>query len=178
MDWANATARRDGNRLSFVIWWSYIRHFMVVLKYITWLSTRQMHATSWCKINHAYIKWSFHTMTISKWLFWSAAVCPWWRHQMETFSALLAICARNSPVSGEFPAQRPVARSFNVLFDLCLIKHSPGWWFETPLWSLWRHRNAACTFTVMNTLQCVAPLLSQSGSFNVWNALKILWNAS
>ena len=25
--------------------------------------------------------------------------CPWWRHQMETFSALLAICARNSPVN-------------------------------------------------------------------------------
>ena len=28
-----------------------------------------------------------------------------WRHQMETFSALLAICAGNSPVTGEFPAQ-------------------------------------------------------------------------
>ena len=27
----------------------------------------------------------------------------WWRHQMETFSALLAICAGNSPVTGEFP---------------------------------------------------------------------------
>ena len=26
-----------------------------------------------------------------------------WRHQMETFSALLAVCAGNSPVSGEFP---------------------------------------------------------------------------
>ena len=38
----------------------------------------------------------------------------WWRHQMETFSALLALCAGNSPVSGEFPAQRPVTRSFDV----------------------------------------------------------------
>ena len=38
----------------------------------------------------------------------------WWRHQMETFSALLAICAGNSPVHGEFPAQRPVTRSFDV----------------------------------------------------------------
>ena len=46
----------------------------------------------------------------------------WWRHQMETFSALLAICAGNSPVSGEFPAQRPVTRSFDVLFDLRLSK--------------------------------------------------------
>ena len=41
----------------------------------------------------------------------------WWRHQMETFSALLAICAENSPVPGEFPAQRPVTRSFDVLLD-------------------------------------------------------------
>ena len=35
---------------------------------------------------------------------------PWWRHQMETFSALLALCAGNLPVTGEFPAQRPVTR--------------------------------------------------------------------
>ena len=33
---------------------------------------------------------------------------------METFSALLAICAGNSPVPGEFPAQWPVTRSFDV----------------------------------------------------------------
>ena len=41
---------------------------------------------------------------------------------METFSALLAICAGNSPVSGEFPTQRPVTRSFDVFFDLCRNK--------------------------------------------------------
>ena len=46
----------------------------------------------------------------------------WWRHQMETFSALPAICARNSPVPGEFPTQRPVTRSFDVFFDLRLNK--------------------------------------------------------
>ena len=39
---------------------------------------------------------------------------------METFSALLAICAGNSLVSGEFPAQRPVTRGFDVFFDLRL----------------------------------------------------------
>ena len=44
----------------------------------------------------------------------------WWRHQMETFSALLDLCAGNSPVTGEFPAQRPVMRSFDVFFDLRL----------------------------------------------------------
>ena len=37
---------------------------------------------------------------------------------METFFALLAISAENSPVTGEFPAQRPVTRSFDVIFDL------------------------------------------------------------
>ena len=36
---------------------------------------------------------------------------------METFSALLAICAGNSPVPGEFPAQRPVTRSFLWIND-------------------------------------------------------------
>ena len=69
----------------------------------------------------------------------------WWRHQMETFSALLAICAGNSPVPGEFPTQRPVTRSFDVYFDLRpdnrLSKQSWGWWFETLSHSLWRHRN-------------------------------------
>ena len=61
---------------------------------------------------------------------------PWWRHQMETFSALLAICEGNSPVAGEFPSQRSVTRSFVVFFDLRLnkrlIRQSRRWWFDTP----------------------------------------------
>ena len=40
------------------------------------------------------------------------------RHQMETLSALLALCAGKSPVTGEFPSQRPVTRSFDVFCDL------------------------------------------------------------
>ena len=35
---------------------------------------------------------------------------------MEMFSALLAICAGNSPVSGEFPTQRPVTRSLRCVW--------------------------------------------------------------
>ena len=70
---------------------------------------------------------------------------PWWRHQMEKFSALLAFCAGNSPVPGDFPAQRPVTRSVDVFFDLGLnirlSKQSWGWWFETPSRPLWRHCN-------------------------------------
>ena len=41
---------------------------------------------------------------------------------METFYALLAICAGNPPVTGEFPAQRPVKQTFDVFFDLRLNK--------------------------------------------------------
>ena len=69
----------------------------------------------------------------------------WGRHQMETFSALLALCAGNSPVIGEFPAQRPVTRSFYVFLDMRLnkrlCKQSWDWWFETPSCPLWRHCN-------------------------------------
>ena len=39
---------------------------------------------------------------------------------METFSTLLAICAGNSPVSGELSTQRLVTWSFDVFFDLRL----------------------------------------------------------
>ena len=62
---------------------------------------------------------------------------------------------------GEFPSQRPVTRSFDVFFDLRLIKRlskqSWGWWFETPPWSLWRQCNpfailAHCSLNKMTTI--------------------------
>ena len=77
-------------------------------------------------------------------------VISWWRHQMETFSPLLAICAGNSPVPGEFPTQRPVTRSFDVFFDLRLNKRLSkqpwDWCFETLSCPLWRHRNVMVNF--------------------------------
>ena len=60
-------------------------------------------------------------------------------HQMETFSALLAICEANPPVTGGFPLQRPLTRSFDYFFDRPLNKQSRHWWFETAFRSLWRH---------------------------------------
>ena len=56
---------------------------------------------------------------------------------MKTFSALLAFCAGNSPVTGEFPTQRPVTRSFDIFFDLCLNK---GWVNNRDAGDLRRHR--------------------------------------
>ena len=79
---------------------------------------------------------------------------PWWRHQMEALSALLSICAGNSPVTGEFPTQRPVTRSFDVFFDVCLnkrlSKQSWGWWFGTPSRPLWRNCNTAGILPIPN----------------------------
>ena len=74
----------------------------------------------------------------------------WWRRQVEIFSALLAFCAGNSPVPGEFPSQRPVTRSFDIFVHLCLDQHlNKPWrrrWFETPSRSFWRHCNELCIY--------------------------------
>ena len=102
-------------------------------------------------INHR-VKYLRYCQTIKQFLFspylirWSQVRhASWWRHQMKTFSAILAICAGNSLVPGEYSAQRPVTRSFDVLFYLHpnkrLSKQWLGWWFETPPCPLWRHRN-------------------------------------
>ena len=69
----------------------------------------------------------------------------WWRHEMETFSALLTLCEGNSPVTGEFPSQRPVTRSFDAFFDPRLgkrwSKQPRRRWSETASRLLWRHFN-------------------------------------
>ena len=103
---------------------------------------------------------------------WSWITILWWHHQMETFSALLAICAGNSPVTGEFPTQRPVTRSFEIFFDLRLhkrlSKQSWGWWFETPSCSLWRHRN---DWDCLVTLWSSDPYVRAPRMFLQWRAI-------
>ena len=85
---------------------------------------------------------------------WLLLVFSWWCHLLETFFALLAICAGNSPVPGEFPTQSPVTRSFDICFDRCLnirfSKQLSPQWFETQsrhtlgwlllVFALWRHQ--------------------------------------
>ena len=64
----------------------------------------------------------------------------WWRHQMETFSALLALCAGNSLV---ILTKASDAELWCFFFDLRLNKRLSkqwwGWWFEMPSRPLWRH---------------------------------------
>ena len=89
-----------------------------------------------------------------------------------SISALLAICAGNSPVTGEFPAQRPETRSFYFFFDLCLNKQlrkqSWGWWFEKLSRPLWRHCNV-CQKRVLNP-----PIFHFSGAFFIKDVHLIL----
>ena len=98
----------------------------------------------------------------------------WWRHQIETFSTLLALCAGNSPVTCQFPSQRPVARSFGVFFYLCpnkrfmnkrLSKQSWGWWFEKPSHPLWRH----CNVNLLDTSP-VQPLVGLHSGYPIFNS--------
>ena len=106
---------------------------------------------------------------------------PWWRHQMETLSALLALCVGNSPATGELPSQKPVTRSFDIFFDLSLnkrlIKKSRRRWLETPSRSLSRHYNAnivdnswdvlcVCTACKAYTPGCCCRLLMNQSSHN------------
>ena len=110
---------------------------MQYLTLCSWRLSTTYHAIH----NHRF--WQVWVMT---WQCISLHQSPWWRHQMETFSALLALCAGNSPVTGELPAQRPVTWSFDVFCDLRLNtrlgKQWWGWWFETPPRPLWRHCDA------------------------------------
>ena len=61
----------------------------------------------------------------------------WWRHQIETISALLAICAGNSPVTVEFPSQKSMTRTFDIFVDLHL---NNGWVNTWDAGDLRRHR--------------------------------------
>ena len=92
-------------------------------------------------------------------------VCTWWRHQMETFSTLLAICAGNSPVPGEFPhkGQWHGALMFSLIcvwindwvnnretgdlwhyhahYDITVMKYEITWWVSMYAKSLSKSSN-------------------------------------
>ena len=66
------------------------------------------------------------------------------------------------PVTGEFPSQRPVTRSFGVFFDerleKQLSKQSRRRWYGTPSHSLWRHSNLRWPLTTVMFRQGTEPL--------------------
>ena len=71
--------------------------------------------TSWCS---GFLGLQFSILNrINRQRSFQKSMLTWWCHQMETFSALLALCAGNSPVTGEFPSQRPMTQSFALFFE-------------------------------------------------------------
>ena len=130
------TADKNGSHIILQTPFSIIHHLSVIIRDAKVLGCQDgcWCSTSWSQLSTAP----------------SHQHSSWWRHQMETLSALLVLCAGNSPGTGEFPSQRPMTRSFGVFFDLRLnrrlSKQSWGWWFEMPPHSLWRHCNDNADF--------------------------------
>ena len=83
----------------------------VLMKLVNWAICMSIHIIlivarcnyTYCRISGTNREITVHTIlqshcdtSINVWH-------SWWRHHDEKFSALLAICAGNSPVTGEFP---------------------------------------------------------------------------
>ena len=67
-------------------------------------------------------------------------VSTWWRHEMEAFSALLALCEGKPHITWIH-----LTKASDVFIDLLLnkwlSKYSRRRWYETQSCSLWRHCN-------------------------------------
>ena len=108
---------------------------------------------SWncAEMNWAKSKSKFHIGIPQSYILWRRNGLRWngiMTSLNGTFSELIAICAGNSPVTGEFPTQRLMTRSYVVFFDMRLnkglSKQSWSWWFDSPSHPLWRHCNGLC----------------------------------
>ena len=105
-------------------------------------------------------------------------VTAWWRHQMETFSALLALCVGNSPVPVNSPHKgrwRGALMFSLICFNKQLGKKPWGWWFETPSWSLWRHYNVETVQSFMPSLRSPSDLILVSSCIDDDAGIWALW---
>ena len=159
----------SSNRLDKITFWNYVPygHSVQMAAPFVWLT----------QVTRSEAENDKHTNKDKVWYSngQKTAIGLWWRHQMETFSALLAPGAGNSPVSGEFPAQRPVTRSFDVFFDLHLNKRwnkqSWGWWFETILSPFWRH-----CYVIHTMMSFTLPWSVLISKWLTIHNLRILWD--
>ena len=111
------------------------RHYMKWLPVISWVFNKVERPDGHTNFppEHWVVKILYHD-DVNKWKHFP----PYW-----PFVRGIHRSPENSSVTGEFPAQRPVTRNFDVFLDLCLNKRlsklSWGCWFETPPRPLWRH---------------------------------------
>ena len=96
-------------------------------------------------------------------------ISPWW-HQMEIFSALLALGDGHPPVSGGFPSlQRPVTQSFGVFHDLRLSIHNISGFLSAeysllPISFIFKRINRINWYE-LNISEIVQPSGSSDGSY-------------
>ena len=80
----------------------------------------------------------------------SGRLHSWWRHQMVTFSALLALCAGNSPVNSPHKGQWCGALMFPLICDWIngwvnnreagYLRRHRAHYYVTVMWYNWRYR--------------------------------------
>ena len=71
---------------------------------------------SYWSLTHWVLVWAppVRLKMCAKWSEQCTRIHPWWRHQMETFPALLAHRVGNPPVTVDSPYKWPVTRNFDV----------------------------------------------------------------
>ena len=91
---------------------------------------------------------------------------------MKTVSAWPALCAGDWPVTGEFPSQKPVTRSFDVFFDLhrmnAYMRRSTAMLnYQCANWDIGVHRPNKELLNVSNTHYSIYQVLNNVPSW--WN---------
>ena len=133
---------------SWAIMWKFLVAWVKVTGYYPDLSTWQVCTEFWLMYRHRGFTWDriyrglgftnkwqrfpLTTMAESVKITYKGNIFTRWRHQVGTFSELLALCEGNPPITGGFPSQRLVTRSFDVFFDLRLNKRLSKT-IETPV---------------------------------------------
>ena len=123
-------AQKAYNAENVSIWWRH--HIGCWGPGDVWTAGINSHGISMFLLQHS----DFSTRKCYILGLWLDNLFAWWRYQMETVSALLAFCAGNSPVTSEFPSQRPVTRRFDDLISAWIN----GWVHNRGAGDLRRHR--------------------------------------
>ena len=113
--------------------WGFTGNTTVLVREIAWFRTGDKQFT---ELMMPLLTWTYTSLGLNQYMMTSS--------NGNIFRVTGPLCGEFTGPD-EFPAQRPVTRSFHVFFDLGpnkrLRKQPWGWWFETPSWSLWRQCN-------------------------------------
>ena len=122
---------------AFVLrWWHICQNKILIF----WTDTVMMYwQTCTFKCGTYKDRWGIKCGNIDLVMYCTIWLCSefssWWRHQMETFSALLAICVHRSPMNSSHKGQWPRA----LMFSLICAQIS-GWVNNRQAVDLRRHR--------------------------------------